>query len=342
MTAMRKFLTLFFIFFFSLLPLAGDLTEQEVSFQNGEVALSGTIILDEGKKGQRPAILFVPGSGPGPRDLFRKQAGFYASQGFVTLIYDKRGSGKSAGRWQTSSLGDLAGDVVAGLEFLQSRPEVSAKKIGVFGVSQGGWVIPVAAGKTGIPSFGIIISGGGAAPRDVETAVYKGALAHSGADESQISEALTLLEGYFSYLATGEGFEALGQAIEAAKARPWYPAMRLGDILPSPENRANWAWVANYHPAPDIAALNFPVLVMLGDSDFLAPVTLTEPAWRDVLKGPAPEFSKVIVFEGAGHGLIRGGHGEVFGANQEFVEGYFETQMDWLEKIGIIGHPGLF
>lgn len=91
-------------------------TEQEVSFKNGSVELSGTYMTPEGE-GKFPAIVFLHGSGPHQRAGFRPYAEEFAKLGIASLYFDKRGSGKSGGSWTTSSLNDIAGDVLTDVEF---------------------------------------------------------------------------------------------------------------------------------------------------------------------------------------------------------------------------------
>ena len=53
----------------------------------------------------------------------------------------------------------LASDVVAGVNYLKTRKEVDSSKIGLLGVSQAGWIIPVAAVESEGVSFTTIFSG---------------------------------------------------------------------------------------------------------------------------------------------------------------------------------------
>jgi len=45
-------------------------------------------------------------------------------------------------------LEDLANDAVAGVEFLKGHDWIDPNRIGIFGVSQGGWIAPLAASKS--------------------------------------------------------------------------------------------------------------------------------------------------------------------------------------------------
>lgn len=46
------------------------------------------------------------------------------------------------------SLSELAGDAIAGVEYLRRRKEIDSERIGLIGLSQGSWVAPLAAAKS--------------------------------------------------------------------------------------------------------------------------------------------------------------------------------------------------
>src|SRR6185295_3661766 len=69
------------------------------------------------------------------------------------------GSGSSTGDWHDADFNDLAADVLACVEVLKSRPEIDAKRIGLFGQSQGGWVAPLAASRSSDIAFLVLVSG---------------------------------------------------------------------------------------------------------------------------------------------------------------------------------------
>ena len=111
--------------------------QEEVSFRNGDVTLSGTLLIPL-TKGTHPAVVFLHGAGSEGRYGARFLAEYFTRYGIAALIYDKRGVGKSTGDWKRSDFGDLAGDAIAGVHFLQQRSEINPKEIGLYGHSQGG------------------------------------------------------------------------------------------------------------------------------------------------------------------------------------------------------------
>lgn len=311
-------------------------TVSEASFENGEVTLSASLLVpDEVPEDGAPAVIFVPGSGNNTREVFQRLAGWYAGLGFVVLAYDKRGAGESGGSWVSSSLEDLAGDVAAGLALLEARPEVGADRIGVWAISQGGWVLPVASRSSSVPDWAIVVSGGGASPRETEMYAYRGALTHSGIGEEGQAAALALVERYFDYMASGEDREELASAIETAKRQPWYEFVPLGRIMPSSEEgRLNWEWVATFEAVAASSEISFPVLAMIGGQDHNLPPEAALEGWKRAFAASGIEGSKAVFFPEGGHGLGYRGHDAAM--RGEYVEGYFETQEAWLKEIGVI------
>jgi Predicted hydrolase of the alpha/beta superfamily len=77
------------------------------------------------------------------------------------LGYDKRGVGESTGDWNAATYEDLAGDAVAAVEYLKTRRDIDAAQIGLLGISQAGWIMPLAAVRSKDVAFLISISGAG-------------------------------------------------------------------------------------------------------------------------------------------------------------------------------------
>jgi len=86
-------------------------------------------------------------------------ADFFARKGMVALLFDNRGSGKSTGDWKKSGYDELAQDGIAGIHLLQQRTDVDPKRVGFWGISQAGWVMPSAAAKSADIAFILTTSG---------------------------------------------------------------------------------------------------------------------------------------------------------------------------------------
>ena len=136
-----------------------------VTFQNGDVNLAGNLFIPTGE-GPFPAIVIVHGAGKYTSQDYKYLSFFFVNHGFATLTYDKRGVGASSGSYKgvgvesgEAVLEDLAGDALAGVEFLKSNKQIDPNKIGFFGISQAGWIIPLATSKSSAIAFIVLYSG---------------------------------------------------------------------------------------------------------------------------------------------------------------------------------------
>lgn len=133
-----------------------------VSFDSGDIRLAGALVTPAEGKAQA-AIVYVDGSGATRRNLGIARR--LAENGIAVLTYDKRGVGDSQGEYSGPlstnevTLNALAADASAALEFLSAQSEVSDAKLGFAGISQAGWVIPLAAVTSDKEAFTVIWSG---------------------------------------------------------------------------------------------------------------------------------------------------------------------------------------
>ncbi|HCM90229.1 MULTISPECIES: alpha/beta hydrolase [Vagococcus] len=118
--------------------------EEKIAVKIKNKTLSSVIVTP--KKGEvKGVIFFVHGDGP---QNATQDGGYYpimerfAKQGFASVSWDKQGVGQSSGNWLDQSMQDRANEVSDVIDWTKkNRPELSAK-IGLWGASQAGWVIP--------------------------------------------------------------------------------------------------------------------------------------------------------------------------------------------------------
>lgn len=311
-------------------------TEQEVIFRNGPVELQGTLMVPA-VRGPHPAVVFLHGSGPATRAGARPYAEEFARLGVASLFFDKRGSGESGGSWITASLEDLAGDALAAVDHLKTEKGIDRERIGFWGVSQAGWVAPLAASRSQEIAFMILISGGGASPRESELFSYQQEFERAGLLPEETARGTEVLDAYFDYLATGERRTELIARLDGIRTGRLSPLVeQLDRILPSEENRPNWSWVAAHNPAPYIENVRCPVLLMFGDRDTDHPTALAVERWRKGLAKAGNDQVTLMVFPGAGHG-IRMREGHTGGGRAPFADGYAEVQLGWLWRYVVVG-----
>lgn len=143
--------------------------EKEVTFNFGPNDLYGIITLPT-SEGPYPAVAIISGSvnpSTGARNgasapYHIEHARELVLNGFAVLRYDPPGVGRSTGEREYESLERRTDEAMAALYYLQTLPEVQPGQVGLWGESQGPWVIAKAAGE--FPqdvAFIISVSGSG-------------------------------------------------------------------------------------------------------------------------------------------------------------------------------------
>ena len=140
--------------------------QEEISFNNGDAILKGTLVLPKGLTRNTPVLIMVTGSGFQNRDeeIFEHKpfaviANALARAGIASLRYDDRGFGESKGDVVNCTTEDFKNDALAGIQLLRSRFE----KVGVIGHSEGGTIALMLAAENKadfiVSLAGMVVSG---------------------------------------------------------------------------------------------------------------------------------------------------------------------------------------
>jgi dienelactone hydrolase len=141
-----------------------DVDQYEVRIPSSGAVLAATLTLPPGA-GPHPAVVYVSGSGPTLREEAHWLDSVFISRGIAVLAYDKRGNGQSTGRYpgdlaSESTIRTLASDAVAAERFLAAQSGIDRSRVGFYGLSQGGWIIPQAAVRAkDVVSWALVESG---------------------------------------------------------------------------------------------------------------------------------------------------------------------------------------
>lgn len=248
-------------------PLA--FRQEEVTFRNGDVILSGTLLLPLTKKAH-PAVVFIHGAGNEGRYASRFLAEYFTQQGIAALIYDKRGVDRSTGDWKRSDFNDLARDAVAGIHFLKRRKEIDPKQIGVYGHSQGGMIAPLVASLSSDVAF--LISGAGSAVPVYESEINSivNQVRAQGFSGTELTDATEFIKMWVGVMRTGQGWEEFDRAVEKVRNAKWFPMLHMPP-------KDNWIWafhrrIYDYNAADFWTKVRVPVLAVYGERDLYVPV----------------------------------------------------------------------
>ncbi len=159
---MKKSLLLLVCCLSSTLAYGQDVLVEDITFLSHNDRLSGSIVFPVEHE-IKAAVVFVHGSGKQTRSLHWAER--FAADGIAALVYDKRGVGQSGGTYESNqsvsgpNLDLLADDAVAALQVLANHWKTAAVPLGLTGISQAGWIVPLAAEKADDVDFMVLWSG---------------------------------------------------------------------------------------------------------------------------------------------------------------------------------------
>ncbi|GIH19892.1 alpha/beta hydrolase family protein [Rugosimonospora africana] len=159
-------------------------TATEVSFTgSGGVVLHGTVLTPASGTGRHPGIVMLEGAGNRGRGYLMPDARAYARHGIVTLVYDKRTVGYSLLHRDYSVLAD---DALAGVRLLRSRPDTDPGRVGLWALSEGAFVAPIAANRSADVAFLITVGAVGTTVAEQTAWEYGQYLRHAGVSGSLV------------------------------------------------------------------------------------------------------------------------------------------------------------
>ena len=274
-------------------------TKTDVTATNGTIELAGSIWLPDARE---PAalVLMVPGSGPSDRDndvFFPPIREALLGAGAAVASFDKRGVGGSGGDWLAAGIRDQADDLVASLAVV--RAAVPGVPVGLFGHSQGGWVVLEAAADAGA-DFLITSSGPSVTPRVQEEYSTRDSLGRLSLDEAEKDAIMASYGELFDR--AGEAYDSVAEWMAAPERAPHFAALQsVGAFVPDGPELWDFAGlIIDHDPASALSALRVPLLAVLGAADNVVPVEASAEGFRRAVR---PELLTLRVLDGGDHRL---------------------------------------
>ena len=305
----------------------------EVEFSNGPVVLRGTLTLPAGPP-PHPALVLVHGSNALTRDVFGPWSRYFAGLGFAVLGYDKRGTGHSTGDWKQADFPALAGDVLAGVRLLAARNDIRADRIGLWGASQAGWIMPLVAAQAPREfAFLVVHAGSGTTVREEGILYLENELRMSGLPEAAIAIGLGYQQLDDSVTKGLRRWDALQQYYQAHRAEAdWlWPPRPADDWF-----RAYYRTLMDFDPVPSWKRVRCPVLLFFGELDANVPPDESWPPIERALREGGNRKVTQLVLPKANHLFLeaRTGSRDEYPGLSRFVPGYFDRMAQWLRAEG--------
>ena len=305
----------------------------DVRFTNRDVQLTGTLIAPS-TPGKHPAIVLVHGSGAENHAYMLPWARFLIRHGIAVLGYDKRGVGGSTGDWNVATYDDLAGDAVAAVEYLKTHRDIDPAQIGLLGISQAGWIMPLAALRSTDIAFLISISGAGVTPAETTIDQARNEMTMTGMPAATVADITGLIGLQYDFARTGKGWDAYAAARATLVARMGAPPETA---FPSTPDHPQWQAIKRtyfYDPTPTLRQLRVPTLAIWGELDNNIVAEKNRPAWERALKAAGNRDYTLVVLPKANHAMLEAkvGSNAETKSLQRFVPAYFTTVNGWLAR----------
>jgi pimeloyl-ACP methyl ester carboxylesterase len=269
--------------------------ERDIRFNNpaGHNQLAGTLSVPTGN-GPFPAVVLISGTGHNTRDedvwghkVFVVLADALSRNGVAVLRYDKRGVGSSTGDYDAATTVDFTSDAAAAVTWLKTQPEIDPKRVGVLGHSEGGIIAPAVAAEDKSVAFVVMIAG--PAIRGDHLFVLQSAMTAKtyGAPEDYIARRKVFDQTlYDAIVAAPSDAVALDRAksIVTQGVAEKVIDQNEAETLPQEDTRPWERYFLAYDPAPTLAELTVPVLVLNGSLDVQVPAKEDLAAARVALK----------------------------------------------------------
>lgn len=238
-------------------------TTEEVTFNDGEVVLHGTLTLPENYTKETPVVVMVTGSGQQDRDeeLFDHKpfaviADALAREGIASLRYDDRLWGDNSIPFYVFTTYHFACDASAAVKVMRER----FNKVGVLGHSEGGTIAMMLASE-GKTDFIVSLAGMAISAKKQMVMQNRAILGASGIPSEHVETYCSALANAFDKLVAGETIENIESPdVPEALAQNFRMALK----------QCETPWMRHFlslDVSKDLGKITCPVLALNGKKD---------------------------------------------------------------------------
>ena len=277
-------------------PATTQVTTGEHRFTSGDTELAGTLYMPASRKPVAAVVVTHSASSPlRTASLYDHLKTALPALGIAVFVYDRRGSGQSGTKTAGGDFTILADDAIAAVRSLKADPRIDPKRIGIWGLSQGGWIGPLAASRSSDIAFVVAVS----APvvtADVQMLFSStNHLRANGHSQAEIDRMTATRKAVDDYMRGSGTREAAQKMIDAAKTQPWFKYTYMGETVRD-RSVSGWRREIENDPLKNLSAVTVPTLVLYGADDAVVPVAVSV----ERLKAAVLQMPKLTVHSIAG------------------------------------------
>jgi pimeloyl-ACP methyl ester carboxylesterase len=318
---------------------------EEIIFQSGSFKVVGDLRLPEGR-GPHPVVVFVHGDGPNDRTsgvTYPPIMERMLRVGYATFAWDKPGTGESTGQIDRSRLVEQRAQIVLdAIAVLKEHPDIDSLQIGLWGISQAGYVMPRVLSMSEDVAFMIAVSCPGAVGADQGAYLVASQAACAGMAVEDV-ERVTFLIGAVSKAQTYDEY------VKYKTLLADYPALsavtQLGfkaGVMPEEYWHAEDLQSEYYafDPMEIIERTTIPVLAFFGERDTAVDPIQGAQAYQVALERAGNPNSRVVLVPDTNHNITYTRTGCLNEwrlmsetARTNYAPGYLDTLEEWLGEL---------
>ncbi|KWV90533.1 S9 family peptidase [Erythrobacter sp. YT30] len=316
--------------------------ETDTRFKSGDVTLAGRLLEPRDADTTTPLVVYAHGSEPTGwigtvRDPYQM-----VGRGISVFVYDKRGTGLSEGKY-SQNFPRLADDLVAASTEAKRLASGKFGRFGLVGLSQGGWIAPLAAERAQA-DFIAIGYGLVADIREEDADQVQKELREAGysSDVLNLARDITDVTARIASSDYTDGLEELAEIQRRYSSEDWFSVIRggyTGVLLNTSPDELRERGVPQFkdldidwslNPMTVLRGVEVPQLWVLAGEDREAPIDLTLDRLR-TLRGEGSNIS-IYMFPDTDHGMWE--YNQAPDGTREFrrvTQGYYDLMADYIK-----------
>lgn len=316
------------------------IVETDTRFESNGIVLAGRLIEPSNADKHTPLVVYAHGSEDGAWIDYGRDPYQMVGRGVSVFVYDKRGAGLSQGKY-TQNFPILANDLVAAAYEAKRLAAARYGRFGLIGLSQGGWIVPLAAARAKADFLGI---GYGLAvdiaeedaaqvTKELEERGY-------GADVFDKARMVTDITARIVKSTYKDGLDDLDLIKKRFEKEPWFPIIKgayTGVLLSIPVSVLRSDGVPHLDkfdvdwsqdPMRVLRAVDVPQLWAFANEDRQAPIALTVERLQK-LRGEGKN-NLMYIFPNTEHGMWRYEQApDLTRKHTRVTPGFYDLMADW-------------